>query len=709
MMAALPHHRARQNASGPPGRLLYALVLSMLLSAGAAVAQSSPIIPRAGEHATFTRVVLRLAPGMGWTMTQAPRQIVLTLDPAPAGFDLSEVFRRIPRTRLESVRTASGQLFLDLACDCVITAEQEPSGLLIIDMASPVAQTTLPDQPRRPQRRPDAAPGDTTGSAGEIVAQRRTAQQTAPVATMALWEQRLLEQTARTEPPPVESSAPPVPLVAREIQGVLARQLARAAGQGVVTLRPNPTSGTAPAQSQVLVSTQDDPNLTQEALGEHLRLANKAIADNLMAQVATSDAATCYADDLMDLAAWAKPDSFHAQLAQHRQDLVAEGAADNLRAFARFYLHFGFGSEAASVLIASDANLPLDDVLRTLAAVMDSRPLATDSPLPDMLHCDGRAALWALLATGSAARADHINARAIGRAFAELPDHLRRDLGPRVAARLLEHDQTDAAQLVRLSMERIGNADPDQVAITAARIALVEEADGTSTTGPALGDLPTTSESVMLQLEHALTHPEHLTRDLTQTGLSYANDLKGTPDGARLYALAVEALARQGGFDEAFATLNRLTAAGGIGLPPALRDVLFDLASETGSDAQFVATVFDQQPWLDPARLRASTREMLANRLADLGFLSHANALAPMTPVGTLQVPAGESAVDADAGPSEAPAPPAESGAADAALTSDTTADAPELPATTPQAIGNALLDSSSALRAELQALIAAQ
>lgn len=707
MMTAGPIRQPRRGAFRRTHQLC-ALLVVLILSAGAVTAQTGPVVPRGGEHATFTRIVLRLPSATSWSMQQAPRQAILTLSPAPDGFDLSEVFRRIPRTRLGSVRASSGQLFLDLECACIVTTVQEPSGLLIIDIAEPLTQSAQPVQPRRPLRRPDASQAAATGTAGQIVAQRRTARQAPPAATTALWQQRLLEQTAPpAATPQTGNEERQLPTVEREIEGALARQLARAAGQGVVTLRPN--AAASPPPSQVLISTEDSSDLTREELGLHLRLANKAIADNLMAQISTSDTKECYTDDLLDLVAWAESESFHAELAQHRQHLVSDGNPGNLLDFARFYLHFGFGREAAALLDDLRVNTPSDAVLRAVAAILDSRPVAEESPLPDMLHCNGRAALWALLATGAGAHRADINANAIARSFSELPDHLRRDLGHRVAARLLDHEKTDAAQLVRLSMERIGSADAGQVAITAARIALVESEAMPAPPAASLADLPMTSDSVLLQLEHALTHPEQLNSDLIQTALAYATDLKGTADGARLYTLAIEALARQGDFAQAFTTLNRLASAGGIGLPSSLRDTVFDIAATSGSDPQFVTAVFEQQPWQEPERLRPSTRELLADRLSDLGFLSHANAIAPPALVSAGTIPVSEPGPVADpetpGSTITAPEPGAEP---DFNVTPDT-AEVDPAPPTTPRALGNALLTSSSALRAELQALIAAQ
>lgn len=707
MMTAGPIPQPGRGAFGRTHQLC-ALLVAFILSAGAVTAQTGPVVPRGGEHATFTRIVLRLPSATRWSLQQASRQAVLTLSPAPDGFDLSEVFRRIPRTRLGSVRAGAGQLFLELECDCTVTTAQEPSGLLIIDIAEPLTQYPQPDQPRRPLRRPDTSQAAATGTAGQIVAQRRTARQAPPAATTALWEHRLLERAAPAAlPSPSGNRDTQTPTVAREIEGVLARQLARAAGQGVVTLRPSTAASTPPLQ--VLISTEDSPDLAQEEPGLHLRLANKAIADNLMAQITTSDAQECYADDLFDLVAWSETGNFHAELAQHRQHLVSDGNPDSLLTFARFYLYFGFGREASALLNDIRVNTPSDAVLRAVAAILDSRAVAEESPLPDMLHCNGRAALWALLATGAEAGSAEINANAIARSFAELPDHLRRDLGHRVAARLLDHENPDAAQLVRLSMERIGNADAAQVAVTAARIALVENEAMTAPPAASLADLPMTSDSVLLQLEHALTHPEQLNSDLIQTALAYATDLKGTADGARLYALAIEALARQGDFAQAFTTLNRLASAGGIGLPSSLRDAVFDIAATSGSDPQFVTAVFEQQPWQEPERLRPSTRELLADRLADLGFLSHANAITSPGFVSAGRIPVAEPGpVSYPRAPDETVAPPEPGAEQDFNATPDAAAMDPTLP-TTPRALGNALLTSSSALRAELQALIAAQ
>lgn len=699
---------------GPLGRNALALGISVLLiafhlAAAPVAAQEGTLTPRGGEHGAFTRLVMQLPARTGWSLRQRDQQAIVVFDPSPRDFDLSETFRRINHMRLRSISSATDQLVLDLGCDCTVTAEADSTGLLVIDIRGPAAVPAAARPTVRPPSRPARAPGqhEIARSVGQSVAQHHTALRQVPAEpASALWQNRLLQHTSQHSPDAPSDFAAEAPRqLTAEIEGALARQLARAAGRGIVSLRPTSTSA-----ASVLLPARDTPASTigaPDPVAEHLRLGNRAIEDFAAQQISAAPKTECPPDAWFDLAAWAGTGSFHEKAAQFRQSMSDGGAPDQITEFAKFYLHYGFGSEAALLLADADIDEGSGAVLLDLARIIDGKTAGEASALPTMAACENSAALWAFMA----APPDNLprpNTNAVVRSFGELPDHLRRDLGPRLAQRFLEFADVEAAQLIQTAIERISQPADTEHALSAARIALETATATDQTTRAALDLLTPSSDSVLLQLEHALATQAQPDPGLIETGLAYASDLKGTPDGGRLYSLSIEGLARNGAYGDAFSTLFRLQASGVGFLSPGIEDVVWDVLAASAPDPAFVSTVFDQQPWRAPQRIRSSTRQLLADRLSDLGFFTHANALlpevaaprtpdenaGPPNPDGASEVRSGDAPSDADIG----------------GLTNELPGTlAPTAPPDAPRALGNALLSESSALRENLAKLLGAE
>lgn len=693
------------------------ILVAFHLVAAPLAAQDTTLIPRAGEHGAFTRLAMQLPPRTGWSLRQSDRQAIVVFDPSPRDFDLSETFRRINRTRLRSISGAANQLVLNLGCDCTIAAEVDRSGLLVIDIrgpaATPGAAPPINRPPPRPARAQDQGQGQTQDqiarSVGQSVAQHHTTRRQVPgESASALWRDRLLQQTSGHLTDATPDATAQVPQqIPTEIEGALARQLARAAGRGIVSLRPPTTS--API---VLLTSRDTPASTfilPDPVAEHLRLGNRAIEDFAAQQITAATQPECPPDEWFDIAAWAGSDSFHEIAAQFRQRMSVGGEPDQITEFAKFYLHYGFGNEAALLLAEADISNAYGAVLLDIARIIDGKATGDENALLSMAACESRAALWAFMA----APPDNLprtNTNAVVRSFGELPDHLRRDLGPRLAQRFLEFADVETAQLIQTAIKRISHPADTAQALSAARIALEAATATDQTTRAVLDQLTPSSDSIMLQLEHALATQAQPDPGLIETGLAYASDLKGTPDGGRLYSLSIEGLARTGAYSDAFAALFRLQDSGVSFLSPGIEDVVWDALAGSASDSAFVSTVFDQQPWRAPQRIQPSTRQLLADRLSDLGFFTHANALLPE---GATQRIRGEAVGSPN------PDDPLDDQSGDASSDGeirgpandvpDTIATPARAPADAPRALGNTLLSQSSALRENLAKLLGAE
>ena len=96
-------------------------------------------IVRSGEHETFSRLTLQLPKGATWDISQGQRSAILAIMNPKLGFDTSQVFERMPKTRLVglSKNEKGDELRLEFGCDCELTWFTMARGLLVIDINDP--------------------------------------------------------------------------------------------------------------------------------------------------------------------------------------------------------------------------------------------------------------------------------------------------------------------------------------------------------------------------------------------------------------------------------------------------------------------------------------------------------------------------------------------------------------------------------------------
>ncbi|MEM8851251.1 MAG: hypothetical protein AAGE03_14605, partial [Pseudomonadota bacterium] len=115
--------------------LIGALIL--LISPLMSHAQVATVV-RSGEHEDFSRLVFADTGPQTWRIltTSAGRNRVEFQTELPI-LDLSQVFQRIPKTRLSVIEQDGNALELDLNCDCPIAVSQLTSGHIVLDIQDP--------------------------------------------------------------------------------------------------------------------------------------------------------------------------------------------------------------------------------------------------------------------------------------------------------------------------------------------------------------------------------------------------------------------------------------------------------------------------------------------------------------------------------------------------------------------------------------------
>jgi hypothetical protein len=124
--------------SGRPGRAGFArgaaLALSLFLGQ-AAGAQTLAV--DAGDHADFTRLVIRIGPDRDWQLEEVDGTWRLSLSPGIERFDLTGSFDLIQRRRVADLSQEGETLVIALDCDCDVTAFRYRDAFLVVDVSDP--------------------------------------------------------------------------------------------------------------------------------------------------------------------------------------------------------------------------------------------------------------------------------------------------------------------------------------------------------------------------------------------------------------------------------------------------------------------------------------------------------------------------------------------------------------------------------------------
>ncbi len=609
-------------------RLWCAIGLGAWLFGLPALAQTTTLPVRAGEHADFTRLVIRIPDENTWRVTTGDRSARLELAGPPLRFDLSQTFARIPRTKLRAASAAPDLLELQLACDCDIRASEDIPGFLVIDILAPSGQRApIPPDGMRPRPRPPglSGPAPSTSApaarAGRDLARHVREGADPPPATLSLTLESLFDHPLHPRALPAPTPAPEGAdhsMVTRELAQVLARSVA----QGV--LRSNDGFDPRPRPDPPL------PDGALAALAGHVSIPGAEPAqDRHAADRAAAEG--CARAEVLDMSRWPlhdAPPSMGAPMGGLVQRLYGEFDrldTDTLTMLAQQYLRLGFGAEGRMVSQMRDApgnDLALLAQLGYLIDLEQGHDAATFAMLQD---CGPFAYLWAFLAAAdetplSEPRADHLI-----EAISLLPPHLRLHLGPKVIQRLTLQGHRDIAQIIRTMIDRV--APEPTPALELARVAL---------------DLPGSPPEQAGRLEARLA-PQHSDEALLfllaqrerngaalEPGLrDHAEDrllaLRNSDNGRTVARHLLRAALRMDDPAGAVTLFERERPHLGNETKGALADLFEGLLTQP-DDLVLVEQVFRLAPWAETG-LPPEIRTGLADRLARLGFAAQAGLL----------------------------------------------------------------------------------
>lgn len=113
-----------------------ALVITILLLFTVPLA-AEPMVVRTGEHDGFTRVVIDAGKGVRWDAEYTGSLLHIEINGSNRFYDLSSVYDRMKRDRIEKIDFTENTLELKIACDCSVSVFYSEPGMIVADIASP--------------------------------------------------------------------------------------------------------------------------------------------------------------------------------------------------------------------------------------------------------------------------------------------------------------------------------------------------------------------------------------------------------------------------------------------------------------------------------------------------------------------------------------------------------------------------------------------
>ncbi len=557
-------------------------ILALIASTTFVQAQTVPV--RSGEHDGFTRLVLDIPAGTGWVLTRRKDGARLKVDLSDAVFDTRSVFSRLSKKRLSGLsQTMPGSpLELEFGCDCAASAFLYKDTMIVVDIA-PGQALPPPDPDIPPPILPRAA--------------RRDADRPQiPVEDLIQPLQRLDDFSLNDR------------LMARILQG---------ADREIVDLDL--------AQVGPRASIDDQAPVLPVDLPAHIEVTS--VLDDLgilselpLQQLETSP--VCIGDGELAFESWGSDLPFTQQIAALRHDVFQEfDRVDPISALnlAKFLVHSGFGAEAIQTLRLLDPLPPEGQPMSAIAHIVDDLPSPDPNPLAGMQRCDGDIALWAVLSEGVLESETHLNG--IEQSFARLPEHLRRQLGPRLSEIFVRANQLEAARRVLRSVDRIESETRPEAMLAEAAVAT---AAGDQETSEALlnevletPDADTAAPLALARLiEKRWSDRGAITQQQLDLVSAYAVELRNSDMGPVMERSRAVALSLNNEFHPAFKILN--AHADNDAWAGTWNRVLLMLALRADD-----GTFLRHASGLGPARTEALTTEValaIAERFAGLGF-----------------------------------------------------------------------------------------
>lgn len=619
-------------------------VASLLCAATGAMAETVDV--RSGEHAAFSRLVLRFDQVPEVTAGRVAGGFELRAPSEDRDFDLTRVFEMIPRDRvLEAEDRGGGTLFIASDCDCHLEVFPLDRTYLVVDVKDGPAPDALAafNQSFEPAAEPEVmadAPGLPVIS-DSAMGPRRSALPTV-FGTNVLQDLGIdplgpSDSADVSQDMAMEDEGAPAPedetSTVSELEEALLAQISRAATQGLLEADlpdveeslegPEIEATPAPPPDAIVnvpVKTEPEPenHFAVETSIDRARTETKVTSN------VTNDGVSCIPPKYFSINDWGTPPDAGADIGSFRADLVTAydtSDSDGATALVRHYIYITFGAEAKALIAFYKDRIDRTDVLSMMADVMDHGQSEQALEYVEQMTCGGPAALWATLAQPQLYAYQTINTDAVTFEFLQLPVHLRNALGPRLVEKFIGMGDQATAATLKSAIDRVRGEPTENLGMMDATYALSEgETDSASEAYDTVieeGDIRV-PEALMERAKLALEGDEPVTEDLISLLQSVAYENRGTAREADLRALAVKGIASTNDLTRTLGRYDEFVEDFGAEdtYVPRLREAALDVFMREASDQFFLTETLARMD--DALELPLEKRRDMARRALDL-------------------------------------------------------------------------------------------
>lgn len=652
------------------------LATALMLFA-AAPAWAEAISVRSGDHADFARLVLDFDASQGWQLGRVDGGWEFRAARTDVAFDLSRVFRLIPRNRITGVTApAPGVLRILVGCACHIDGFELRRSRVVIDVKDGPAPAGNPFEARLqdPPTVPAAMPGETETAEPAADVDPEAEPRSEPPGEVAegFAEALRLATLGKAAGSDSDANGPTPKAAIVDFEADLARagaqqgfeqmildQLARAASQGLILpaempkpgrfANPDTKSARADLDAAGVVAVDihpdrdpetgppagsvpnvADPEAPDAAPDDHIRIETAVDRDGHGAGPAPGDLTAvghvCPSRGRIDLTGWGYLRGGAPAIDEYRAGLTGEfDQVDPERAMklARYYVFLTFGAEARQMLGFVPRTHPDWSLIDAMAEILDHEGSApAGKALEGYETCDSEAALWAVLA-GSALRPDQeVDESAVIRTFGDLPAHAKTLLGPRLVAAFTAAHRLEAAAMLRNALDLGATERTVEAAVANARLdtAMGDPQRAEVRLDAALAETDADAPAALLALaEHRLDKGEALDPGMTEALEALAYERQDTGMAGQFSWVLARAALAGGDHAEARALILTRLDPNDLATRKLLRDLYLDAAG-TADAEPFLRLVLPQTPGLGNDPIDRPVRLALATRLLSLGF-----------------------------------------------------------------------------------------
>lgn len=433
---------------------LFATVIFLVLVTGAKSAWA--LVVRTGDHETFTRVVIPLPERATYKIIQSDTQVRIELAGIGSTLDISSVFDRISRDRIQNISAAAGRVTLDLNCDCDVEDFLTSSRLLVVDvndqdtdrvppaqfieglagaLLAPVSSNVL-DVFVSPSRITSPSPVLRQGGESiEVGTQQTPAAANQPISLAPFTGLSVLSD--------YQAAVGSTNLVARDVERLgeaLRDNLSQAGDVGVL----DSVSPSAPkAVSETQVGAPDLP--------DNIRIAPLGLETD---RATPTPVVNCLPNDVLDVSSWTTSNTLAAALSDARLamlDAAEHFKQDATNQLMKTYLRFGLPTEALAVGRQQNQDDIDAKLLSAIAEIMSGQPQSAASVFDGQIGCTTDASFWSLLSNPSEGTDRSADERVLMGAFQRLPREVQSVLISDFERALRVANMPATAQEVRLA------------------------------------------------------------------------------------------------------------------------------------------------------------------------------------------------------------------------------------------------------------------